>query len=227
MVIKIRKKDKSKKVIRYKGTKKILTPRDIREADRFDNALNKEIRKIEKILLKNRILGPETKKLNILNVWYLIGVWINKFLKKNKVSPDEEKLFWDNLYGRSSIIYKTVPLGKISRTRNDFRIASILAHQSLDKLQKIGIWSLWREIVTYKAFADERVLKWVLKKIEQSLPLTRNEARPFLKATSKRLKKIDTTVLNNKELLDKLNEVKLDNQCANFLRRAGKKALLR
>lgn len=210
MVIKIIKKDKSKKIIRYKGTKKILTPRDIREADRFDNALSKEIKEIEKILLKNKMLAPEAKKSNMLNVWYLIGTRINKFLKKNKVSPDEEKLFWDHLYGRSPIINKTVPSGKISRTRNDFRIASVLAHQPLNKLQKIGIWSLWREIVTYKAFRDERVLKWVLEKIEQSLPLTRNEARPFLKAISTRLKKIDTTVLNDKELLEKLNEVKLD-----------------
>jgi len=207
MVIKIRKKDKSKKIIRYKGTKKILTPRDIREADRFDNALSREIKEIEKILLKNKMLGSEAKKLSMLNVWYLIGTRINKFLEKNKVSLGEEKLFWDHLYGRSSIINETVPLGKISRTRNDFRIASILAHQPLNKLQKIGIWSLWREIVTYKAFRDERVLKWALEKIEQSLPRTRDEVRPFLKSVSARLKRIDTTVLNDRELVAKLDEI--------------------
>lgn len=207
MVIKIRRKNKRKEVIRYKSTKKILTPRDIKEADRFDSVLSKEIRVIEKILLEKRMLSPEARKSDMLGAWYLIGDRINKFLKKNKVSPEEEKLFWDHLYGRSSIINRTIPAGKISRTRNDFRIASLLAHHPLNKLQKIGLWALWREIITYKAFRDERVLNWVLKKIEQSLPITRNEARPFLKAVSARLKKIDTTVLNDKELTTKLNEI--------------------
>ena len=207
MVIKIRKKNKSKEIIRYKSTKKILTPRDIQEADRFDDALTEEIKQIEKIILKNRILNPENKKSDMLKIWYLIGSRINKFLKSNKVSPEEEKLFWDNLYGRSSIINKTIPVNKISKTRNDFWIASILARHPLNKLQKIGLWALWREIVTYKAFRDERVLNWVLKKIEQSPPRTRDEARPFLKSVSTRLKRIDTTVLNNKELVAKLNEI--------------------
>jgi len=208
MVIKIRKKNKSKETIQYKSAKKILTPQDIREADRFDNALNQEIQEIEKVLLKKKMLTPEARKSNMLGAWYLIGTRINKFLKKYKVSPEEEKLFWDHLYGRSSLISKTAPVNKISKTRNDFRIASLLAYHPITKLEKIGLWALWREIITYKAFRDERVLNWVLKKLEQCPPQTRNEGRPFLKAVSARLKKIDTTVLDNIELAEKLNDVK-------------------
>ena len=37
--------------------------------------------------------------------------------------------------------------------------------------------------------------------------MERNEARPFLKAVSLRLKNIDTSVLNDKELSNKLREV--------------------
>jgi hypothetical protein len=48
---------------------------------------------------------------------------------------------------------------------------------------------------------------WVLKKLEQSFSGTRDEARPFIKAVSARLKKIDTTVLNDRELEKKLREV--------------------
>src|SRR3989344_571502 len=207
MAIKIRKKNKSKETVQYKSTKRILTPQDIKEADRFDNALNQEIQEIEKVLLKKRMLTSEARKSDMLGAWYLIGTRINKFLKKNKVSPEEEKLFWDHLYGRSSLISKTTPTSKISKTRNDFRIASLLAHHPITKLEKIGLWALWREIITYKAFKDERVLNWVLKKLEQSSPKTRNEGRPFLKAVSTRLKRIDTTVLSDKELIVKLNEV--------------------
>lgn len=207
MVIKIRKKNKSKESVHYKSAKNILTPQDIKEADRFDNALNQEIQEIEKVLLKKKMLTPEARKSNMLGAWYLIGTRINKFLKKYKVSPGEEKLFWDHLYGRSSFISKTAPANRISKTRNDFRIASLLAHHPITKLEKIGLWALWREIITYKAFKDERVLNWVLKKLEQSPPQTRNEGRPFLKAVSARLKNIDTTVLNDRELVTKLNEV--------------------
>ena len=207
MVIKVRKKNKSKEIVQYKSAKKIITPQDIKEADRFDNALNQEIREIEKVLLKKKMFTPEARKSNMLGAWYLIGTRINKFLKKNKVSPAEENLFWDYLYGRSSLISKTAPTSKISKTRNDFRIASLLAHHPLTKLKKIELWALWREIITYKAFKDERVLNWVIKKLEQSPPKTRNAGRPFLKAVSARLKKIDTTVLSDKELTTKVNEV--------------------
>ena len=154
----------------------------------------------------------------MLKIWYLIGSRINKFLKNNKVSPEEEKLFWDNLYGRSSIINKTIPVNKISKTRNDFWIASLLARHPLNKLQKIGLSALWREIVTYKAFRDERVLNWVLKKIEQSLPRTRDEVRPFLKSVSARLKRIDTTVLNDRESY--LLSCSTLNSCSTTKRRA-------
>lgn len=207
MAIKVKRNDKSKEVVQYKSAKRILTPQDIREADRFDDALNKEIREIEKVLQRKKMLTSKARKSNMLGAWYLIGTRINKFLKKHRVSPEDEKLFWDHLYERSSLISKTTPTTKISNTRNDFRIASLLADRPIARLEKIGLWALWREILTYKAFKDERVLSWVLKKLEQSPPQTRNEGRPFLKAVSARLKKIDTTVLNDKELVTKLNEV--------------------
>ena len=207
MVIKITKKGRTKEVIQYKSAKKIITSQDIKEADHFDSALNKEVQEIERVLLKKRMLTPEARKSDMLEAWYLIGTRINKFLSKFKVSFEEEKLFWDHLYGRSTLISKTVPTSKISKTRNDFRIASLLAHHPKGKLRKIGLWALWREILTYKAFKDDRVLNWVLKKFEHAPPKTRNEGRPFLKAVSARLRKIDTTVLNDRELVRKLHDI--------------------
>ena len=207
MVLKVTKKSKSGSVVRYKGTKKILTPRDIKEADRFDDALNKEMREIEKVLLKRELLNPDARRTDMLEAWYVIGARINKFLENYAVSPEEKKLFWDQLYGRSTVINKTIPTSKISTTRNDFAIASRLARQSLKKLQTIGLWALWREILTYKAFGDERVLDWVVKKLERDVPETRNAARPFLKAVAARLKRIDTSVLSDDELRKKLKEI--------------------
>lgn len=207
MAIKIRKKNKLNEIVQYKSAKRILTPQDIKEADRFDAALSKAMKEIERILLKEKMLTSEARKHGVLKVWYLIGSRINKFLRENKVSIEEEKIFWDHLYGRSSLINKTVPKGNIGKARNDFKTASLLAQRPLKKLENIGSWALWREIITYKAFQDERVLNWILKKLEQSFSGIRDEARPFLKAVSARLNKIDTTVLSDKELTVKLDEV--------------------
>ncbi len=196
-----------KDAISYRGAKKILTPRDIKEADKFDVALEKEIKNIERILIKAKLLSPQARKSDMLRAWHLIGIRINTFLKEHKVSKSEEGLFWDQLYGRSSLINKTIPKNKISKTRNDFRIASLLAHYPLKKLQKTGLWALWREMLTYKSFKDQRVMGWVIEKIEQISPKTRNEARPLLKAVAARLRRIDTTVLSDKELLEKLKGI--------------------
>ena len=207
MVIKIKKKKGTEEVVRYKSTKKILTPADIKDADRFDHYLREEIAEIEKILTKNQLLTSTARKADMLKAWHLIGSRINSFLGKNKVSAEEEQFFWDYLYKLSPLINKTVPTQKISKTRNDFRIASLLAYYPLKKLQKVGFWALWREMLAYKSSKDKRVLNWLISQIDKYKPKTRNEARPLLKAVAARLKKIDTTVLNDKELIEKLEEV--------------------
>ena len=204
MVIKIKKENDSRKFVEYKSTKTIITPKDVKDADRLDRALDQEIQTIEKILLKRGMLSGKNRKHHMLETWYLIGTRINDFLKKFKILAEEENIFWNHLYGRSILITKKIPQNNISKTRNDFRIASLLARHPIMKLKKVGPWALWREIITYRAFKDERVLNWVIQKLIASAPKTRNDARPFLKSASERLKRIDTSVLNDKELKKKL-----------------------
>lgn len=207
MAIRIKKKRGTEEVIRYKSNKKILTPDDIKDADKFDRALKEEIFNIEEILTKNQMLASGARKTDMLKAWHVIGSRINSFLEKNRVSSEEEQFFWDYLYNLSPLINKTVPTQKISTTRNDFRIASLLAHYPLKKLQKVGFWALWREMLSYKSSKDKRVLNWLIAQIGKYKPRTRNEARPLLKAVAARLKKIDTAVLSDKELTQKLEEV--------------------
>ncbi len=212
MVIKISKKYKSKEIVRYKGIKNIITSQDINEANRFDDKLNKTIKHIECILLDSNVLSGKNVKIDPIKTWYIIGGYINHFLKENPISKDDDNFFWESLYGRSRMINKNIPLNKIGEARNDFKISSLLAMYPLEKIKKIGPWSLWREILTSKAFMkDKRVLDWVLKKLEKYPPKTRNDARPFFKAVSSGLKRIDTTVLNDKELLEKLERIKRSN----------------
>jgi len=207
MVIKIRKRNKGNNKVFYKSSKKILTPLDIKKADEFDSELSKMIKELERILLKNKALSKEKGKDDVLRVWYEVGRALNKFLVNFPVNKEDENLFWNNLYGYSFLIHKSVPSTKISRTRNDFRTASLLAVYPWKIIKKVGPWAMWREILSYKnIMEDRRILKWLIDKLIRN-PRTRDQARPFLKNIAKRFKRVDTRILNNKELLIKFGEI--------------------
>jgi hypothetical protein len=209
MVLKVKKRDQKGEHIRYKSSKKILTPEDIEIADAFDLKLNNTIKKIEDILLDEEILSKNNSKKDPLRVWYIIGDHINKFLKDNKLDVEDENLFWDNLYGRSNLLNKNNPNHKISLTRNDFKTASLLARYPFTFVSSVKVpWALWREILVYKVFQDERIFDWLIQKLIQLKP-TRDGARPLLKAIAGRFKKIDTSVLSEEELIEKLNMVSI------------------
>jgi hypothetical protein len=207
MVLKIinqHKKDKA----RYRSSKRIITQKDIDEADKFDDKINITVRDIERILLDRDLLSKELHKKDPLQAWYIIGTQINKLLNNNKLAVEDESEFWKGLYGRSKIINKKIPSGEVSRSRNDFKTASLLAHYPFNYLKKIDSWALLREVITYKVVEDKRILEWIMQKLIQS-PRTRDQARPLLKAVASRFKRMDTTFLNDKELLVKLKEIKL------------------
>jgi len=205
MTFKIRPRNKENR-IKYKSSKSILTPNDIAEADSFDNKLNDAIDLIEKVLLDRNLLSERGGKKDPLLIWHIIGTEINRFLEKNHLNRDDEIYFWENLYNRSVLINKSVPKNKISLARNDFKTASILAKYSFEYINKVGPWALWREILSYKVFQDKRIFKWLIRKLIK-MPRTRDEARPLLKAIADRFKRIDTFILNKKELLIKLEEI--------------------
>lgn len=207
MVIKIKRKFRGEQKTEYKSHKPILTPHDIRKADKFDKNLTQTIRKIEKVLLGNKALLRTGTKRDPLKVWYTVGMYINEFLKENKVSGEDEDFFWEHLYGRSTLLQKGIPKKKVSKTRNDFVTASLLAQYPYDQLKKVGSWALWREILTYQSISlDQRMLHWIIDELIRS-PRTRDEARPLLKNVARRFKRIDTRVLSDEELYQKLGDV--------------------
>lgn len=204
MVIKITRNNKAKK-IEYKSSKKILTLDDIKKADKMDLDLGKTIKNIEHTLTKYKIISEDSHKKDPLKVWYIVGQNINQFLKKYPITKEDEIYFWNYLYGRSSLIHKGIPSRKAGLTRNDFKTASILAKFSFKKLQKVGSWALWREIIAYKCVQeDRRILDWITNELIKN-PGTRDEARPLLKAVAKRFRNMETTILSDKELLKKIH----------------------
>jgi len=77
-------------------------------------------------------------------------------------------------------------------------------------VMSIGNWSIWREIFdNKKIIEDNRILSWVIEKLKKfkKYKLGHKDIRPFLYAVSNRLKKIDTSVLTQKELYYKLDQI--------------------
>ena len=158
-------------------------------------------------MLSSGILLKTGRKKDPLIVWYKIGATINNFRKKYSIKKEDEKIFWNNFY-HYNIIHKSVPTTKISLARNDFRIASLLSKHPVSIIEKVGPWALWREILSYKSIMeDSRILDWLIEELFNK-PMTRDEARPLLKAIAKRFKKIDTNILTDKELFKKIEESK-------------------
>ncbi len=201
MAIKILKNNKE---VGYKSSKKVLTTADILEADKFDLRLKQLLKEIEGLLLKGGLLTKQNKKRDSLKAWYIIGGHINKFIKQNEIPIDDTNLFWRYLYGRSTLINRSVPKNKISEVRNDFKTASRLANLKFETLEKVGPWAMWREILAYNVILnDKRVLNWVIDELSEHRK-TRDKARPFLKNIATRFKRVDTNILTDKELRDKL-----------------------
>lgn len=204
MAIKVKKTVNGKQKVVYKTDKFVLTSRDIKEADKFDAELGLTIDKIEKVLIELNALTKGGEKKDPVLVWYTVGSYINEFLRENIVSKEDEHLFWESLYGRSNLLQKDKPRGKVGMTRNDFLSASLMAKFPYNLVQKVGPWAMWREILSYKALTkDTRLLDWLIDKLIK-LNLTRDGARPILKQLSNRFKRIDTSVLSNWELVQKL-----------------------
>ena len=200
MVIKIRKINKGKECFQYKSSRRIITPHDKKEADEFDLNLRNTINNIEKILINSDALSKKNKKKDPILVWYTVGEHINNFLKKHPFDSEDENLFWNYLYGSSPLIHKGIPSNKVSKVRNDFKTASLLAQYPIKIIRKVGVWSLWREIIGYRIFlGDKRVIEYVIKEFIKK-PRNRDEARVFLQTLAQRLKKIDTSILDDKEL---------------------------
>lgn len=208
MVIKLTEKTKKGIKTKYKSSKFILTPKDIKKANDFDLKLKKTIENVEQFLEKKGVLAKKNKK-NSLFIWHTIGKKIEDFMKINKIDKNEEKYFWVQFYNYSNLINKRTEY-KTSLSRNDYKSAVLLSKFPLKTLEKVGPWSMWRDILIYKVLInDERLMKYVVDYLTKNKK-TVHESRPFLKAINERFKKMETTLLSDSILSKKIKEIKIN-----------------
>ena len=208
MVIKTNKKSSTGKII-YNSNKTIVTAEDKSRADKEYSDLEKMITKVEKILSNRGLLDENAKKTDALVVWHTIGQELDKYLGERKVSFDDENVFWETLYSQWPKVRAGLSKINVNSAKNDFKIATELARFNVDELAEVGSWGLWREIVSYKRINnDRRIINWIICELKKR-PRSRDFSRPLLKAIFNRFKNIDTRILTEKELYDKLSEIQI------------------
>lgn len=206
MAIKVTKQTEKGHVTEYKSSKFILTPDDINKANDFDKKLKKTIENMETLLIKKRVATSKQSKHLSLFVWHSVGKKIENFMKTNKIEKHDEKYFWFQFYNYSKLINKRSKY-KVAISRNDFKTAVLLSKYPLKTLEMVGPWSMWRDILIYKILVnDERLMNYVIKYLIKNKKSVHG-SRPFLKAINERFRKMETTMLSDRELCKKYKEI--------------------
>lgn len=199
----------------YTNASGAVTDNDKLKADKIDITLKRSLNRLESEWIKEGTLTKDGTKKDTLKIWYEVGKLLKKIATKYKIiGTTDESFYWQVIYEYVSprIQKKSAPKRSSVWKRNHFRLCSIMANRSWDEVKSVGTWSVWRDIFdNAKLLEDDRVFDWVVNTIRQS-GLGHKQLRPFIHATRRRLKKIDTTVLTDNELMTKLHEIETESR---------------
>jgi len=185
---------------------------DRRRADKIDGDLKETISKLERRWKNKGLVSEKKRKSNALTVWYELGSELNRIGNQYRIfGTTDEPPFWRALY---DIVPKTVQRKRMPKRskewrRNHFRLCALMAKRSFTEIKRVGAWSVWRDLFdNAKLFDDPRVFDWVAGKITK-VSGGHKSIRPFIHAVRRRIKRLDTTILSDDELKEKLESIQL------------------
>jgi len=194
----------------YFSNSGIVTEKDKKIADKLDEELKKGIKKLATEFLEKKMITKTGRKENALMVWFQLGKFLLNLAKKYKMfGTNEEVYYWEAVYDHLPKEIQRAPRPKRFKelTKNAYRKAALMAQYPWSVIYKVGKWAVWNDILDNpKLLNDKRILDWVISKIIKRRA-GHKEIRNFLYAVSRRLHKIDTSVLSSNELKSKLAEV--------------------
>jgi hypothetical protein len=188
----------------------IVTNSEKKVAEQLSVDLQKSFAGLELKFLQEGILSKSGTKRNALAIWYKIGNALNILIDKYQIRGSaDEPFFWQSIYDYVPINIQKNPPPKRSHEwrRNHFRLCAKMAERSWEDVEKVGSWSVWRDLFdNNKILEDDRVLKFVIERIK-STHKGHKELRPFIHKIRRELKKVDTSVLSNEELNNRLKDL--------------------
>ncbi len=200
---------KNNKNIFVSGTG-VVTNDEKERAEKLSVELKKSFADLETGFIRRGLLTNSGIKKDALQIWYAIGGVLNHTLDKYGIRGSvDEPYFWQSIYDYTSKRIQRNPPPKRSQEwkRNHFRLCAKMAERKWEDVKEVGSWSVWRDLFdNNKILEDDRILDLVVEKIKE-LHKGHKELRPFIHKIRRNLKKVDTSVLSDKELRNKLNKI--------------------
>lgn len=188
---------------------------DKKKADDLDNFLKKEVNKIEERLLKKGLVDLKGKKGSI-KLWFNVGLELrqlwSRVMEEYKLPDTLMVVFFKAIYDNADKI-KPAP-SRADRFKNSlFYYSYLLAGFSEEFVEESGSWAEWSDFFDSKRIRnDPRIIQWFYDRnviaFREKQNLTRHKWFKIITRTIRNeFRKIDTTVLDENELFQKLDEI--------------------
>ena len=175
----------------------------------FDE-LRDRLTNYESKAIEDGIIQPDGTRKDALKIWFEVGAILNTIDSLYKISGTSDEIyFWQSVYDHIPLLFqKLQPPQSSSGARNHFRRCAYMARRDWGSVKGVGNWSVWRDLLdNIRLQEDPRVFDWVVDNLCDS-GLGHKEMRPFIHKVRYNLKGKDTSVLNDYELISKLEPLK-------------------
>jgi len=190
---------------------KLLTRDEKLEADKFDEILSKEVKKIEDEMTKNGLIELKGKRGKVLKLWYEVGKELRFFLDTYSVDPGEKQYFFRAIYDHTDKLNPGILTKRALRDpeTSHFSYCYQLATFSWDFVLNAGDWTSWSEFFDRKETRnDKRIIEWLGEKVlEGEVKNRQNWLRPLTKNIHKDFYKRDTIVFSRDDLYKELEKI--------------------
>jgi hypothetical protein len=192
-----------------------LAYEDKEKADKLDNFLKSEIRRIENEVAQKGLLELKGKP-GAIKLWYSVGVELRSLWKEARDTfglPDTFiTYFMKAVYDNSNRIKPAS--SRAERLRNSlFYYCYLIADFPWEMVEASGNWAEWSDFLDSKRIRDDpRIVNWFIDRkvmnYRNEQKLTRHKwFKKITKVIRNELRNIDTTVLEKNELYEKLNKI--------------------
>lgn len=206
-------------VIRQYGAKAYLTEKkghitrtDKEIADRIDEFLESAVPQVEEKLSQKGLLELKGKN-GAIKLWYETGLELRRLWEEVRTRfnlPDTElKLFLRAAHDHANILKADSRADRLSNSY--FYYCYLLAQFPRRFLESAGNWTAWVEFLdSPRVREDKRILEWFVSRSPVNPPMGYSKLkwlRALMRSMRERFRKVDTTLLSNSELFEKLDEV--------------------
>ena len=206
-------------VIQQYGAKVYLTERkghltrtDKEIADEIDEFLGHAVPRIEEKLSREGLLALRGKD-GVIRLWYETGLELRRLwgeVTRRFGLPDTElKLFLRAVHDHAKALKADSRSDRLSNSY--FYYCYLLAEFPRSLLESAGNWTAWVEFLDSPRVRDDRrILEWFVTKSPVAPPTGYTKLKWFraiMRSIRDRFREIDTTMLSESELFEKLDEV--------------------